>query len=47
MKHQERHISVMCAQNPFFVLRTREVGAKIGENTDFSIVFHQKLDKAF
>jgi len=40
-------MSVMCAQNPIFASRTREVGAKIGENTDFLSVFHQKLDKAF
>ncbi|AEG68026.1 hypothetical protein RSPO_c00724 [Ralstonia solanacearum Po82] len=37
----------MCVQNPFFLHPIRLRMRNVGENTDFSTSFQQKLDKAF
>jgi len=44
---QNRHMTVMCAQLPFFLQKIDCAVGKIGENTSFSNPFQQKLDKAF
>jgi len=40
-------MTFMCTQLPFFFGKCVGSTPKIGENTDFSILFQQKLDKAF